>query len=80
MVRLFMLFLVAVAPNALAYDPDGVKTHFGQEIAECAAYYLCGGKYRSGNVPAGMRLQRDADNAMEMGRMRTGTHSLRNGA
>lgn len=73
MVRLLMLFLVTVSPNALAYDSDGVKTHFGLEIAECAAYYAIAAEVsnRSGNVPAGMVLQRDADRAMEMGRMLT---------
>lgn len=73
MVRILILFLVVVAPNVLAYDSDGVKTHFGQEIAECAAYYTISAEVsnRSGNVPAGMKLQQDADNAMEMGRMLT---------
>lgn len=83
MVRLLTLLLVSISANALAYDSDGVKTHFGLEIAECAAYYTIAAEIsnRFGNVPAGMALQRNADRAMEMGRMlnyrRAGTHSLR---
>lgn len=73
MVRILILSLLAVAPNALAYDSDGVKTHFGREIAECAAYYAIAAEVsnRFGNVTAGMKLQQDADRAMEMGRMLT---------
>lgn len=73
MVWLGTLFLFSVSANVLAYDSDGVKTHFGQEIAECAAYYTIVAEVsnRFGNVPKGMSLQRDADRAMEMGRMLT---------
>lgn len=73
MVRLLTLLLVSISANALAYDSDGVKTHFGLEIAECAAYYAIAAEIsnRFGNVPAGMALQRNADRAMEMGRMLT---------
>lgn len=73
MTQLLALFLVAVSANALAYDSDGVKTHFGLEIAECAAYYTIAAEVsnRFGNIPAAMKLQHDADRVMEMGRMLT---------
>lgn len=73
MVRVLVLSLMAVSSDALAYDSDGVKTHFGLEIAECAAYYAISAEVsnRFGNVLAGMALQRNADRAMEMGRMLT---------
>lgn len=73
MARLSILFLAAVSVDALAYDADGVKDYFGREIAECAAYYAIAAEVstRFGNVAAGMKLQYDADRAMEMGRMLT---------
>lgn len=73
MVRLLTLILISISANALAYDSDGVKTHFGMEIAECAAYFTITAEVSNyfGNISAGMALQRDAERAMEMGRMLT---------
>ena len=73
MMQLLVLLLFAIPFNALAYDSDGVKSHFGLEIAQCAAYYTIAAEVSNhfGNVRAGMALQRDADHAMEMGRMLT---------
>lgn len=71
--RLVLLLFSALPVHALAYDSDGVKRHFGQELAECAAYFTIAAEVgnRSGNVPEGMALQRRADRVMEMGRMLT---------
>lgn len=73
MTRLTLLLLCAIPAHALAYDSDGVKQHFGQELAECAAYFTIAAEVsnRFGNVPEGMAQQRRADRAMEMGRMLT---------
>lgn len=73
MTRLSVLFLVAVSFNALAYDSDGVKEHFGKEIAECAAYYAITEEIsnRFGNAPAAMEANRNFEKTMEMGRMLT---------
>lgn len=73
MVRLLTLLLASISANALAYDSDGVKTHFGLEIAECAAYYAIATEVSNhfGNIPAGMVMQRNFDRTMEMGRMLT---------
>lgn len=73
MIRLLTLLLVSISANALAYDSDGVKTHFGLEIAECAAYYAIAAEVSNyfGNIPGGMALQHNFDRTMEMGRMLT---------
>lgn len=73
MVQIWIFFLAAFSADVLAYDSDGVKTYFGREIAECAAYYAIAAEVsnRFGDVAASVKLQRDVDRAMEMGRMLT---------
>ena len=73
MKRLTLLLLSVIPAPALAYDSDGVKRHFGQELAGCAAYFSIAAEVsnRLGNVPEAVALQRRADRVMEMGRMLT---------